>query len=100
METISYGVQDVVYTKVFCMIVVKEEEIKNGSAPFECHAFVCDSRSQARQLTYALAAAFQEYGKKVKEESQVDSRVSKKSFAIDLRTPEELEQSMNDETEA
>lgn len=81
------------------MIVVNDEDLKNG-VPFDCHAFVCESRSQARQLTYALAAAFQEYGKKVKEESKDNPHGIKKKFAIDLRTPEELEQESDDETEA
>jgi len=99
VDTISYGVQDLVYTRVFSMIVVKDEDLKNG-VPFDCHAFVCESRNQARQLTYALAAAFQEYGKKVKEESKDNPSAVKKKFAIDLRTPEELEQESDDETEA
>lgn len=44
IDTISYGVQDLVYTRVFAMIVVKDNyNIKNPN-PFEVHAFVCDSR--------------------------------------------------------
>ncbi|KAF5304763.1 hypothetical protein FQA39_LY09540 [Lamprigera yunnana] len=99
VDTISYGVQDLVYTRVFCMIVVKEDESKN-LMPFHCHAFVCESRNQARQVTYALAAAFQEYGKRVKEENQNNPNFTKKRFAIDLRSPEELEGASEDETEA
>ncbi|GBP16466.1 PTB domain-containing engulfment adapter protein 1 [Eumeta japonica] len=64
IDTISYGVQDLVYTRVFAMIVVKDE---TSLHPFEVHAFVCDSRAMARKLTYALAAAFQDYSRKVKE---------------------------------
>merc|ERR1719187_52381 len=53
IDTISYGVQDLVYTRVFAMIVVKETpdvriEVNSRTHPFECHAFVCDSRSNAR----------------------------------------------------
>lgn len=87
------------------MIVVKDEQIRNEN-PFEVHAFVCDSRAMARRLTYALAASFQEYSRKVKEaeESNYNNNNNtiesplKRKFAIDLRTPEELQQ--EHETEA
>ena len=59
IDTISYGVQDLVYTRVFAMIVVKEKRSdKEDANPFQCLAFVCDSRQTARRLTFALAAAF------------------------------------------
>ncbi|KAF5304842.1 hypothetical protein FQR65_LT07859 [Abscondita terminalis] len=77
VDTISYGVQDLVYTRVFCMIIVTEGN-NNGIIPFHCHAFVCESRNQARQITYALAAAFQEYGNKVKSENKEIQVVSRK----------------------
>ncbi|KAK5647223.1 hypothetical protein RI129_002115 [Pyrocoelia pectoralis] len=99
VDAISYGVQDLVYTRVFCMIVVDDTDQRNG-LPFHCHGFVCDSRAQARRLTYALAAAFQEYGNKVKEGKDHNTNHVKKKFAIDLRTPEELGQDSDDETEA
>lgn len=62
-------------------------------------------RALARKLTYALAASFQEYSKRVKEieqqELKNDSQAVKKKFAIDLRTPEEMQQTIDDqETEA
>lgn len=44
IDTISYGVQDLVYTRVFAMIVVKENYDIKDQNPFEVHAFVCDSR--------------------------------------------------------
>lgn len=44
IDTISYGVQDLVYTRVFAMIVVKENYNIKDPNPFEVHAFVCDSR--------------------------------------------------------
>jgi hypothetical protein len=104
IDAISYGVQDLVYTRVFAMIVVKDETVRNEN-PFEVHAFVCDSRNCARRLTYALAASFQEYSRKVKEAEEtnnnnltIDSPMKRK-FAIDLRTPEELQQTEH-ETEA
>ncbi|XP_065207225.1 uncharacterized protein LOC135836363 [Planococcus citri] len=89
IETISYGVQDLVYTRVFAMIIVKEKSDFPHQSPFECHAFVCDSRQSARKLTYTLATAFQEYSKKIRSvpHTRPDPR---KRFAIDLRTPEEM----------
>lgn len=44
IDTLSYGVQDLVYTRVFAMIVVKENYNIKDPNPFEVHAFVCDSR--------------------------------------------------------
>lgn len=44
IDSISYGVQDLVYTRVFSMIIVKENYNINDENPFEVHAFVCDSR--------------------------------------------------------
>ena len=48
IDTISYRVQDHVYTRT----------LSTQLNPFQCHAFVCDSRQSARHLTFALAAAF------------------------------------------
>lgn len=44
IDSISYGVQDLVYTRVFSMIIVKENYTIRDDQPFEVHAFVCDSR--------------------------------------------------------
>lgn len=113
IDQISYGVQDLVYTRVFAMIVVKDESQLRSENPFEVHAFVCDSRAMARRLTYALAASFQEYSRKVKESEESNNNNNnnsnnencnstdspmKRKFTIDLRTPEELQQ--EHETEA
>jgi Phosphotyrosine interaction domain (PTB/PID) len=110
IDQISYGVQDLVYTRVFAMIVVKDESHLKSENPFEVHAFVCDSRAMARRLTYALAASFQEYSRRVKEAEENNNNNNnnnvsnttdspmKRKFAIDLRTPEELQQ--EPETEA
>ncbi|XP_053956745.1 uncharacterized protein LOC128862248 [Anastrepha ludens] len=101
IDTISYGVQDIVFNRVFAMIVVKDEEHPN---PFEVHAFVCDSRATARKLTYALAAAFQEYSRVVGatgKTSQTDSITpTRQRFAIDLRSPEQQAGDEEEETEA
>lgn len=84
------------------MIVVKDEQIRNEN-PFEVHAFVCDSRAMARRLTYTLAASFQEYSRRVKEAEETNNNITfdsplKRKFAIDLRSPEELQ--TEHETEA
>ncbi|XP_064539273.1 uncharacterized protein LOC135429040 [Drosophila montana] len=109
IDTISYGVQDLVYTRVFAMIVVKDE---SSPHPFEVHAFVCDSRAMARKLTFALSAAFQDYSRVVKEASGDDQdngnatpsdaiTPTRQKFAIDLRTPEEIQAGeLEQETEA
>lgn len=47
IDTISYGVQDLVYTRVFSLIVVQDctdIRVQNNNIPFVCYAFVCDSR--------------------------------------------------------
>ncbi|XP_058062111.1 uncharacterized protein LOC131212314 [Anopheles bellator] len=106
IDTISYGVQDLVYTRVFAMIVVKENYNLKEKNPFDVHAFVCDSRAMARKLTFALAASFQDYSKRVKdaEEKNVSGdpeKTIRKKFAIDLRTPEEMQLDITEqETEA
>lgn len=55
VDSISYGVQDLIYTRVFSMIVVKGDAnltpatlVSGGSSgsPFECYAYVCDSRQR------------------------------------------------------
>ncbi|KAG8317630.1 uncharacterized protein LOC124369063 [Homalodisca vitripennis] len=83
IDTVSYGVQDLVYTRVFSMIVVQD---KGDKSPFQCHAFVCESRQAARKVTYCLATAFQEYSRSIRA-----AEAGQKRFAIDLRSPEDLE---------
>jgi hypothetical protein len=112
IDVISYGVQDLVYTRVFAMIVVREIDTETtddarpqrGAAvkavraedfrhPFECYAFVCDSRQSARRLTFALAKAFQDYSKRVENQP----KKKPKHYAIDLRTPEQMEEDLANE---
>lgn len=103
IETISYGVQDLIYTRVFSMIVVRETENFRRVSPFECHAFVCESKHHARQLTCALATAFDIYSRTVKAQNQMAemaSKNAKKRFAIDLRSPEEIEADLAVDSEA
>ncbi|XP_014254940.1 uncharacterized protein LOC106669757 isoform X2 [Cimex lectularius] len=98
IEIISYGVQDLLYTRVFSMIVVRDAGDPRN--PFECHAFVCESRQSARRLTYCLAAAFQEYSKRVRSVAPKERVWDPPKFAIDLRTPEEIEVEMRIDSEA
>ncbi|XP_050466619.1 uncharacterized protein LOC126859385 [Cataglyphis hispanica] len=104
IETISYGVQDLIYTRVFSMIVVRETENFRRISPFECHGFVCESKYYARQLTYALATAFEMYSKTVKAQEKLaevtGNNTARKRFAIDLRSPEEIEADLTMDSEA
>ncbi|XP_076242084.1 uncharacterized protein LOC143184036 [Calliopsis andreniformis] len=103
IETISYGVQDLVYRRVFSMIVVRETENFRRVSPFECHGFVCESKHHARQLTYALATAFEIYSRTVKAQDKMAEMAgnnARKRFAIDLRSPEEIEADLAMDSEA
>ena len=112
MDTISYGVQDIVYTRVFSVILINEQDTQN---PFEVEAFVCDSRNMARKLTFALAASFQDYSRRLQEadannnDGSISNKnggtggsvVTKKKFAIDLRSADEIESELQEqETDA
>lgn len=113
IDTISYGVQDFVYTRIFTMIVVLSDNLNDG-IPFMCYSFLCDSKQDARRITFALAAAFHDYSnniKKVENNGMNNSDgggtmekkiVQKRRFAIDLRTPEEQQAALEqgEETEA
>lgn len=85
IDCISYGVQDLVYTRVFCCVLVSRPDAPGP--PFRCYAFVCESRAAARALTYALASAFQEYSRTVKERQAVPRHAPR---TVDLRTPEDI----------
>ncbi|KAJ8679383.1 hypothetical protein QAD02_015170 [Eretmocerus hayati] len=95
IESISYGVQDLVYTRVFSMIVVRDTDDFRRRSPFECHGFVCESKHHARQITHALAAAFQIYSQHVKDcaPNTNGSGLSndRKGYAIKLSNPNEFE---------
>lgn len=80
IETISYGVQDLIYTRIFAMITVKELIQKtNEISPFECHAFLCDSKQSARKLTYSLALAFQKYSRQARSPAATNLKTSEKT---------------------
>lgn len=65
IERVSYGVQDVVYPRIFAMIAIKERSLVD-ERPFDCFVFLCDNRIQSRKLAYCLAKAFQQYGDSIK----------------------------------
>lgn len=88
IKTISYGVQDIVYTRVFAIIVVRETTNVIKEHPFSCHAFVCDSRETARRLTFALAAAFKIFSNTMEAKALQRDRMN---FAIDLRPVDRLQ---------
>lgn len=94
------------------MILINEQDQQN---PFEVEAFVCDSRIMARKLTFALAASFQDYSRRLQEadannnDDSVANKnvmgekkaVVKNKFAIDLRSAEEIESELQEqETDA
>jgi hypothetical protein len=91
IENISYGVQDLIYTRVFSMIVVRETEDFRRMTPFECHGFVCESKYHARQITHALAAAFKIYSQCVKQHTNDPTNRWTKGFTIELRNPYEIQ---------
>jgi len=98
IDTISYGVQDLVYTRVFAMIVVKDESVRQEDKrhPFQCHAYVCESRNSARKLTFALANAFQVFSQRIKS----SQKRKPAKFAIDLRSAEEMEEDLKNELDS
>lgn len=65
IERISYGVQDVIYPRIFAMICVREESLIDDR-PFDCFVFHCENRIQSRKLAYCLAKAFKLYGENIK----------------------------------
>lgn len=89
IDAISYGVQDVKYTRVVAIIVV---DTTGAASRFECHAYVCTSRASARRLAFSLALAFKEFGRLCANKKM--DKVPEQSFAIDLRSPEEIENDM------
>ena len=90
IEFISYGVQDVKYTRVFSFILVREMSSK--SRKLECHAYVCDATANCRRLSLSVALAFKEYSK------TLDGKPFK--FKVDLRSSEELQQELDEEKAA
>ncbi|XP_055332964.1 uncharacterized protein LOC129584697 [Paramacrobiotus metropolitanus] len=65
IERISYGVQDVLFPRIFAMISIKEKSVIDDR-PFDCYVFLCENRIQSRKMAYCLAKAFKEYGENIK----------------------------------
>ncbi|XP_065167977.1 uncharacterized protein [Atheta coriaria] len=105
IDSISYGVQDLTFTRVFCMIICNSRALEDSAkginvAPqsvgntgqqmqenlFMCHAFACESKHQARQLTFALAAAFKHFADVMKCKQDKEKLVR----TIDLRTADQI----------
>ncbi|CAH1773172.1 unnamed protein product [Owenia fusiformis] len=81
IEYISYGVQDVKFSRVFAFIVVRE--MSKDSKKTECHGYVCDSTLTARKLALSVSLAFQQYAKILKGKPH--------GFHVDLRKAAEKE---------
>lgn len=87
IQFISYGIQDTVYPRVFCFIMVKEMSSQERS--LECHVYACDSNKNARRIASCLATAFQAYAKHLKGSAakfsvdiQMDAASDKTSFEV------------------
>ena len=84
IEFISYGVQDIRYTRIFTFILVKEMSFRNRLT--ECHAYLCDSAITARKLALSISKAFRDYAKDLKGKPF--------KFQVDLRSTQELEEDL------
>jgi len=79
IQYISYGLQDTVYPRIFCFIMVKE--MSSQTKKLEVHAYACDSARTARNLAAALAQAFQIYSEKLQGGAY--------KFTVELPLPDE-----------
>ena len=89
IEFISYGVQDVQFSRIFAFIVVKE--MSSESRKMECHAYVCDSPTTARKIALSVALAFEEYARSLKGQPH--------RFKVDLLPKEETKEEPSKEEE-
>ena len=64
IQFISYGIQDIVFPRIFCFIMVKEMSSQKKS--MECHVYVCDTSKNAKQISSCLAVAFEAYTRHLK----------------------------------
>lgn len=65
IQYISYGIQDTVYPRVFCFIMIEKMSAQEKS--MECHVYACESGKSCKQLAACLASAFQAYNDQLKE---------------------------------
>lgn len=61
IEFISFGVQDINYSRIFTFIIVRE--MSSRARKLECHAYMCESSVTARKLALSMALAFEQYAK-------------------------------------
>lgn len=64
IEFLSYGVQDYVHTRVFCLIIVRT--MARHAKKMECHAFVCNCSATAKKLALSVALAFERYAESLR----------------------------------
>lgn len=91
IDFISYGVQDMKFWKVFTFIVVSE--LSSRSKKMECHAYLCDSSTNARKMALSLGASFQLYKTKLAKEGKAHN------FQVELRPPDELVEAFSKDVE-
>lgn len=70
IETITYGVQDVNFSRIFCIIITRPEA--KIDEQYMLHAFVCPSKHVARQITFALGAAFKHLAETMKSKAEAN----------------------------
>lgn len=85
VEFISYGVQDIKYSRVFTFIEVKEMSARTRIT--ECSAFLCDSVVSARKMALSLSKSFQDYTDKLQGRPF--------RFQVDLRSAKEIEEELS-----
>ena len=85
IEFVSYAVQDTKFTRVFCLIVVRELSWRQKT--LECLAYVLDGSLSARRLALSVALAFKQYAKTLEGKPY--------KFQVDLRPPHELEKELD-----
>lgn len=81
IQFISYGLQDTVYPRIFCFIMVKQ--MSSQVKDMEVHAYACDTAKSSRNLAACLALAFQAYSEKLEG--------GPFKFAMDIQMNEEDE---------
>ena len=99
IEFVSYGVQDVHYTRIFTFIVVRE--MSSRSRKLECHAYLCESSVTCRKLALSVALAFQQYAKTLEgkpHKFQVDLRPSAEISHDLVTSQQQQQQDASDET--
>ena len=90
LQLISYASQDVLHPCVFVIMQVIQMSSKGYKS--ECHAYACHTKEQCKKMALAMALAFKEYAKTLKE-TPADS-----PFQLDLEKSKIGTQSSKNET--